>query len=69
MKPAKLKRLHAAGWKALTVKEFLQLSDEEAMLVDVKLAMADAVKAPRKTRGLSKIGLAKRMSAKQKLTS
>ena len=35
MNPAKLKRLRAAGWKAVSVKEFLQLSDEEAMLVVV----------------------------------
>jgi ribosome-binding protein aMBF1 (putative translation factor) len=65
MNPAKLKRLRAAGWKAVSVKEFLQLSDEEAMLVELRLALADAVKASREKRGLSQIGLAQRMGSSQ----
>lgn len=32
---SKLKKLRAAGWKETSVKEFLQLSDEEAMLVEL----------------------------------
>ena len=65
MNPAKLKRLHAAGWKTGSVKEFLQLSDEEAMLVELRLSLADAVKASRQKRGLSQIGLAQRMRSSQ----
>ena len=65
MNPAKLKKLRAAGWKETSVKEFLQLSDHEAMLVELRLALADAVKASRQKRGLSQLGLAQRMKSSQ----
>jgi hypothetical protein len=43
MRASKMKRLQAAGWKAGTVKEFLRLSDDEAALVELKLALVAAV--------------------------
>lgn len=61
----KLKKLRAAGWKAVSVKEFLQLSDEEAMLVELRLSLADAVKSSRQKRGLSQMDLAQRMKSSQ----
>ncbi|VXD24511.1 hypothetical protein PL8927_820087 [Planktothrix serta PCC 8927] len=36
----KKKRLEAKGWKVGTVAEFLQLTPEEAMLVEIKLALS-----------------------------
>lgn len=66
MDSAKLKGLRAVGWKAVSVKEFLQLSDDEAMLVELRLASSNAAKASRQKRRPSQIGLAKRMGAKQK---
>ena len=42
MSNAKLKRLQFAGWKTSGAKNFLQLSDEQAMLVELKLALTDA---------------------------
>lgn len=65
MNPAKLKKLRAAGWKETSVKELLHLSDEEAMLVELRLNLADAVKAFRQKRGLSQIDLAQRMKSSQ----
>lgn len=65
MKPAKLKRLQAAGWKVGGAKEFLKLTDEEAMLVELKLSLINAVKQSRQKRGLSQIDLAKRMGSSQ----
>ena len=65
MKTAKLKRLKAAGWKVGSAREFLKLSDEEAMLVELKLALTNAVRQSRQKRGLSQIDLAERMGSSQ----
>lgn len=65
MSAGKLKRLQAAGWKVGSAKDFLQLSDEEAMLVELKLSLMSAVKQARQKRGLSQIDLAQRMGSSQ----
>ena len=65
MNTAKLKRLKAAGWKIGGAKDFLQLSDEEAMLVELKLTLSDAIKQVRQKHGLSQIELAKKMGSSQ----
>jgi ribosome-binding protein aMBF1 (putative translation factor) len=65
MKASKVKRLKAAGWKAGTVKEFLGLSDEEAALVELKLALVAAVRQARMKHGLSQTELAQRMRSSQ----
>ena len=62
---ATLKRLQSAGWKTGSAKNFLQLSDEEAMLVEPKLSLTDAVRQSRQKRGLSQIDLAQRMGSSQ----
>ncbi|MBI4196134.1 MAG: helix-turn-helix transcriptional regulator [Betaproteobacteria bacterium] len=65
MKATKLKRLQAAGWKAGTAREFLKLSEEEAMLVELKLLLVDAVRRSRRKHGLSQTELAQRMKSSQ----
>ena len=65
MKTAKLERLQAAGWKVGSAEDFLQLSDEEARLVALKLALISAVKKSRIKRKLSQIDLAQRMKSSQ----
>ena len=47
MNSTRPKKLRAAGWKVGDAKDFLKLSDEEAMLVEFKLALATALKAAR----------------------
>ena len=59
----KRKKLRAVGWRTVSIKAFLQLSYEEAMLVEFRLDLVDAVKASRQKRGLSQIDLAQRMSS------
>ena len=44
MKTDKLERLQAVGWKVGSAEDFLQLSDEEAQLVALKLSLISAVK-------------------------
>jgi len=41
MRTRKLKRLQSAGWKTGSADDFLQLSDEEGMLVALRLSLAD----------------------------
>ena len=65
MNTAKPKRLKAAGWKAGSAGDFLQLSDEEAMLVELKLMLTGAIKTSRQKRGLSQIDLARKMGSSQ----
>ncbi len=48
MKTERLRKLRAAGWKVGNTRDFLKLSDEEAMLVELKLSLADALKMTRK---------------------
>lgn len=45
MKASKRKRLEAKGWRLTSAEEFLGLTREEAALVEMKLALADAVRA------------------------
>ena len=65
MNSAKLKKLRAAGWKVGSARDFLNLSDEEAMLVELKLSLTNALKEARQKRRLSQIDLAQRMGSSQ----
>jgi len=65
MKTNKIERLKASGWKTGNAEEFLQLSDEEAQLVALKLSLISAVKKSRIKRKLSQIDLAQRMKSSQ----
>lgn len=65
MKTTKLERLQADGWKVGNAEDFLQLSDEEAQLVALKLSLISAVKKSRLKRKLSQIDLAQRMKSSQ----
>lgn len=65
MKRSKVKRLHGAGWKTGSAAEFLGLSEPEAALVELKLALVAAVRATRRKRGMSQMALAQRMRSSQ----
>ena len=65
MKTDKLGRLQTAGWKVDSAEDFLQLNDEEARLVALKLSLISAVKESRIKRKLSQIDLAQRMKSSQ----
>ena len=63
MKASKRKRLEAKGWRLTSAEEFLGLSREEVAIVEMKLALADAVKAQREKSQLSQNDLAARMKS------
>ena len=65
MNPAKRKKLEKAGWKIGSASEFLGLTPEEEVLVEIKLALADKVKELRKQRKVTQEALAKRIGSSQ----
>jgi DNA-binding XRE family transcriptional regulator len=65
MDELKRQRLEAAGWKAGTVNDFLQLSPEESEIVEVKLALSRKLKSLRKNGHLTQTSLAEKMSSSQ----
>ena len=65
MRTDKLERLQADGWKVGSTEDFLQLNDEEARLVALKLSLINAVKTSRIKHKLSQMDLAQRMKSSQ----
>lgn len=65
MRADKRKRLEARGWKAGSPMELLDLSDEEAAYIELRLKLADGLKARRSAKGISQTALAKVMRSSQ----
>jgi len=65
MKASKQNKLEAAGWRVGSAAEFLELSDAEAMLVSMKLALARKVKELRQRKGMTQNDLAKLIGSSQ----
>ena len=65
MKESKKKKLEAAGWKVGSAAEFLELSEAEEMLVNMKVALAKHVKAMRQQKKITQQQLAKMIGSSQ----
>jgi DNA-binding XRE family transcriptional regulator len=65
MKASKKKKLEAAGWRVGSTAEFLELSDAEAMLVNMKVALAKKVRAMRQEKKITQQRLAKLIGSSQ----
>jgi DNA-binding XRE family transcriptional regulator len=65
MRKGKKARLEAAGWTVGTVKEFLGLSEADAVLIEMKLALSRSLRARRKQHGLSQMEFARRLQSSQ----
>ena len=65
MRAEKRKRVEARGWKVGGPKEFLNLSDQEQAYIDLRLKLADGLKARRSARGFSQTDLAKAVGSSQ----
>ncbi len=61
----KRERLKAAGWKTGSAYDFLEMTDEEASYVELKLVLSAAVRKLRQQRHLTQAQLAKRMRSSQ----
>jgi ribosome-binding protein aMBF1 (putative translation factor) len=65
MREGKRKRLAAKGWKTGSVKEFLGLSPEEEAYIELRLRLADGLKARRHSRGVTQTQLAQTLRSSQ----
>lgn len=65
MKSEKRKRLEAAGWRVGTAAEFLELSPEEAVYVELKLRLSDALRERRKAHKVSQQVFAAKLGSSQ----
>jgi predicted XRE-type DNA-binding protein len=65
MKDSTRKRLTRKGWKAGSVREFLGLSAEEEAYIELRLKLADGLKARRSARKVTQTELAEVMKSSQ----
>jgi len=65
MKNDKRKRLEKAGWKVGNAKEFLNLTDAEAAIVDVRVALARELRTRRLEQRFSQASLARLAGSSQ----
>ena len=65
MKQAKRKALEKAGWKVGDTAEFLELSEEEATYIEMKLRLAEKLRNLRQTQNVSQTQLAKILGSSQ----
>ena len=62
MRGSKRTRLERAGWRVGTVQEFLNLSDEESEVLELKLALSNGLRTSRANKHLTQTQLAKRLA-------
>ena len=65
MNHGKMEKLKQAGWKVGTTQEFLGLSDEEAALIEIKLALAKSLKEKRLSCHLTQAQMATKLGSSQ----
>lgn len=65
MDDRKRRRLEAKGWKVGSAKEVLQLSDEEEAYIELRLKLAEGLKARRVDKGLTQVQLARAIQSSQ----
>ena len=65
MRKAKQQALEAKGWRVGSAEEFLELTAEEAGVVELKLRLSDALKARREKLKMSQDAVAKHLHSSQ----
>ncbi len=65
MDDRKRKRLEAKGWRVGSAKDVLQLSDEEEAYIELRLKLAEGLKARRVDKGLTQTQLARAVQSSQ----
>jgi hypothetical protein len=65
MKKLKKDKLKKSGWRVGTATEFLGLSDQEAALIEIKLALARDLKNRRRSKNLTQAQLAQLLRSSQ----
>ena len=65
MRKAKQKQLEAEGWRVGNAEEFLDLSPEESVYIEMKVKLADSLRKRRQRRKLTQIQLARMVKSSQ----
>jgi predicted transcriptional regulator len=65
MRTAKRTRLQSGGWRLGGARELLNLSDQEALFIEVKLALSRELKERRMRQQLSQAALAAQVQSSQ----
>ena len=65
IKKSKKRKLEAAGWRVGSTAEFLDLTKEEASLIEMKIGLAESIRKRRQARKLTQTQLAKRIGSSQ----
>lgn len=65
MRVEKRKRLETKGWKVAGAKELLGLTSQEAAYIELRLRLAEGLKARRRARGLTQTELARTVRSSQ----
>ena len=65
MRQTKKVRLQRKGWKIGSAQELLQLSDEEAAYIELKLALSDRLRSLREKKAITQVAMAKMISSSQ----
>jgi DNA-binding XRE family transcriptional regulator len=65
MRRSKRQKLEKKGWRIGNAQEFLGLSQQEAAYVELRLRLADSLKARRRKQNLTQTAFAKRIGSSQ----
>jgi len=65
IRKSKKRKLEAAGWRVGSTAEFLDLTKEEASLIEMKIGLAESIRKRRQARKLTQTQLAKRIGSSQ----
>lgn len=65
MKKSKQRKLEAAGWSIGSAFEFLELTEAEVIIVNMKLALAKRIKELRRQNKITQMSLAKMIGSSQ----
>jgi len=65
MRESKRKKLESKGWKLGSAKELLGLSGQEEMYIELRLKLAEGLKARRQANGFTQVELAQTIKSSQ----
>jgi ribosome-binding protein aMBF1 (putative translation factor) len=65
MQESKRKKLEAKGWRLGSTKELLGLTRQEELFIELRLKLAEGLKARRQASGMSQVNLAKVLKSSQ----
>jgi ribosome-binding protein aMBF1 (putative translation factor) len=65
MERSKRKQLEKTGWRIGSASEFLELTEAENALIDMKLSLGARLRKARERRSLTQVGLARLMKSSQ----